>query len=294
MNQAVVEELEKQELIGDLEFLRKLTVMKVLIVDDKRNMVKTIENMLNFICSFKRKSESVFRANDGKEALNILMGQPPKQKSHIDMVLLDWNMPKLPGIEVIRTIRTSELSFVKDIPVIMITGESRMNDVNDAMFAGVDNYLLKPFVLEDLRRRMNPILRQYWSGFKMRRAADRRSETRYPAEVLRMKVEVAILNGSVRIADVINISEHGVRLEMDTPERFEIKSVAFQIYDKSGGFENRNNCVSLMPDIKGTPKRIQISVWFKFGFEDVGIHENWLKWLNAVKGKYIDFRSQQV
>ncbi|MBI5179224.1 MAG: response regulator, partial [Nitrospinae bacterium] len=157
MSQAAVEKPDKKELIGDLEFLRKLSTMRVLIVDDQKNMIKTIENMLSSICSFKRKGESVMRANDGREALDILI----ERRSHVDLVLLDWNMPQLPGIEVIRTIRTSEFSSVKDLPVIMITGESRLADVNDALYAGVDNYLLKPFVLDDMRTRMNPLLRHH-------------------------------------------------------------------------------------------------------------------------------------
>lgn len=290
MSQAAVEKPDKKELIGDLEFLRKLSTMRVLIVDDQKNMIKTIENMLSSICSFKRKGESVMRANDGREALDILI----ERRSHVDLVLLDWNMPQLPGIEVIRTIRTSEFSSVKDLPVIMITGESRLADVNDALYAGVDNYLLKPFVLDDMRTRMNPLLRHHWSGFKMKRASNRRIETRYPGDSLHMKVEVEFLDGARKTADVINISEHGLRVELDRPESFEVKSVAFANHGQTGEMGNRNNCVSFMPKVEGNPKRVQMSFWFKFGFETEGLKTRWMQWVDTAKEKYLGLRGQQI
>jgi two-component system chemotaxis response regulator CheY len=283
-----------EKLIGDLEFLRSLSMMKVLIADDQKNMVKTIENMLTSICSFKRKSDSILRANDGQEALDILLNQPPKLPHHVDLVLLDWNMPNLPGIEVIRAIRTSEFSFVKDVPVIMITGESRLDDVNEALYAGVDNYLLKPFVLDDMRTRMNPIIRQYWSGIRMKRASNRRNEVRYPADALRMKMQVEFLDGTKKTADVINISDSGARLELDKPEKFEVRSVAFANFGETGEFGNRNNCVSFMPKVEGNPKRIQLSVWFKFGFETEGIKARWNQWVEAAREKYVGYRGQQI
>lgn len=280
--------------LNDLEFLRKLAAMKVLIVDDQKNMVKTIENMLVSICAFKRKSSSVFRAYDGDQALSLIMNQPDALSGHIDLVLLDWNMPKVPGIEVVRAIRNSPKPFIKDLPVIMITGESLARDVNNALYEGVDNYLLKPFVADDMRTRMNPLLRHYWGGQKMRRAKNRRHENRYFADRVKMKVLVEFMNGEERTAVPITISRHGARVEMDTPKKFEVHGLRFETWGKPGAFENRVDCVGFVPDLEGNPPRIGLSLWFKFGFPDGELEKRWSAWVEGARRAELEYRGVLV
>jgi two-component system chemotaxis response regulator CheY len=283
---------KSEKLINDLEFLRKLSAMKVLVVDDQKNMVKTIENMLTGICAFKQKSHSLIRAYDGNEAVSALVNQPAAHTHHVDLVLLDWNMPGMPGIDVIKAIRNSKQEYVKNVPVIMITGESLMRDVNEALYSGVDNYLLKPFVQDNMRVRMVPLLRRYWSGLNIRRAQNRRTETRYPAEALKMKITVEFLDGSKKIANVINISNQSMRAELDRPESFETKCFYFPSMDGDG--DNRCEGVSLVPTIDGSPKRIHLPFLMKYGFESPTAEKRWMEWVAAAKKNYAQFRGNTL
>lgn len=281
--------------MNDLEFLRKLATMKVLIVDDQRNMVKTIENMLTSICAFRRKSQSVLRANDGEEALSIIMSQPDKMDEHIELLLLDWNMPRVPGVEVVRAIRNSDKKHIRDLPIIMITGEALARDVNNALYEGVDNYLLKPFLLDDLRTRMNPILRHYWSGQKLRRAKNRRHEPRYFTDRLKMKAVMEFMNGDEKTCDVVSISKHGARVELDTPKKFEIKALRFAARGLTGGFDNRVECVGLVPEFEGEPPpRVQLSLWFKFGFPSPETGDKWSEWVDDAQKRELEYRGALI
>lgn len=280
--------------LSDLEFLRKLAAMKVLIVDDQKNMVKTIENMLVSICAFRRKTNSVFRAFDGDQALSIIMSQPDALAEHIDLVLLDWNMPKLPGIEVVRAIRNSPKPFINDVPVIMITGESLARDVNNALYEGVDNYLLKPFVADDMRTRMNPLLRHHWAGHQMHRAKNRRHENRYFADRVKMKVMVEFMSGEEQVATPITISMHGTRVEIPTPKKFEVKGLRFETWGGNGGFENHLDCVGLVPDLEGNPAHIGLSLWLKYGFPNEDLEKRWTAWVEESRRAELEYRGVLV
>jgi len=283
--------------MNDLEFLRNLATMKVLIADDQRNMVTTIENMLGSICAFKRKSYSVLRASNGQEALDILLSQPAGVKEHIDLLLLDWNMPKVPGIEVMRTIRNSGLAHVKDIPVIMVTGESDAKDVRNALFEGVDNYLLKPFLLDDLRIRMNPLLRSYWDGAKLRRAKNRRGDVRYPAERLKMKVEMEFADGTKSAAGVVDVSMFGFRAQLAAgkkPANLEVKTLRFPTLGMTGECENTVQSVVSLAETKAETGPVHIAIWFKMGFDNPDVQERWHHWANEARKKEKEYRSQLV
>jgi len=280
--------------MDDLQFLRKLAEMKVLIVDDQRNMVKTLENMLISICAFKRKSESIFRAHDGGEAIKIMLRQPPKMKTYIDLVLLDWNMPRVPGIEVIRAIRGSSHSYISNVPVIMITGEAHRKDVNHAIHEGVDNYMLKPFVVKDLRERMNPLLRAYWSHQPLKRFVNRRKEIRYDVERLRMKMEVEFVDGSKRLANVLTISDHGARIEVDDPAGLKIKSVSFCEHDTVDGYIHKITPVTFSPDEVAGTDRVRVSMSFSKGFDSPETEKQWKTLVEFAKKKDMEFRSQQL
>ncbi len=289
-----IEHYETMSPINDLEFIRKLSTFKVLIVDDHRNMVKTLENMLISICAFKHNSRSVFKAYDGKEAINILTTQPEDQSGYIDLVLLDWNMPITPGIDVVRAVRNSGKAFLNKTPIIMITGESRAKDVSNAIYEGVDNYLLKPFLVDDLRKRMNPLLKQIWSGSKLKRAQNRRSEVRYDTEALKMEVEVEFYNDSRKKTNVVNISEHGLKIYLEMEALNEIKSVYFPAIDDSGRFANKADVVAFLPDEHGQTESRYAYLAFRLGFENKEIQSEWAKWTEAARKKVEDYRGQTL
>jgi two-component system chemotaxis response regulator CheY len=94
-----------------------------------RNIVKNIFLQLKIPCEF-------VEAADGQEALQKLLA------GEIHMVLLDWNMPKLLGIDFLKKVRNIER--FKELPIIMITSESAKYNVIDAIDAGVTDYIVKP------------------------------------------------------------------------------------------------------------------------------------------------------
>ena len=121
--------------------------MRILCVDDVfvvRKLVKTTVDAL--------KGEFL-EASNGKEALDIL----EKHQGKIDLILLDWNMPEMNGIEFLHTVKSNE--NYKYIPVIMITSENEKNKIIEAVQAGVSNYLIKPFSEQDLAKKiMNTVV----------------------------------------------------------------------------------------------------------------------------------------
>jgi len=109
-------------------------VVKILVVDDSRIMQNILKN------SFDEKEAwgktEFLTAPDGEEALKLL------DENTIDILLLDWNMPKLDGLSVLKKLRQSEK--YKSLPIIMITSEAAKYNVIEALKAGVSDYIIKP------------------------------------------------------------------------------------------------------------------------------------------------------
>lgn len=110
--------------------------MKALVVDDSQIMRRIIVSVLK-----KVGVEDVVEASNGAEALDVL-----SKDSSIAIVLLDWNMPVLTGIETLRKIRSTN----KQLPVVMATTESEKERVLEAIKAGANDYLLKPFTPKEI------------------------------------------------------------------------------------------------------------------------------------------------
>ncbi len=113
---------------------------KVLIVDDSAVMRKIIKK--NIADSGMVVSDYI-DAGDGKQALDAV------SKNDIDLILCDWNMPNMSGLEFVKTLRS--LNLPKKIPVIMITTEGSDVKVNEAKESGADGYLTKPFTPDQIR-----------------------------------------------------------------------------------------------------------------------------------------------
>jgi two-component system chemotaxis response regulator CheY len=111
--------------------------MKVLVVDDSAIMRKVIEQILEMLGH-----ESVPAAN-GLDAFERL-----KEHSDVRLILLDWNMPEMNGIEFLRAVK--DKPELAEIPVIMLTTESERRKMIEAIEAGAKHYLTKPFQPETL------------------------------------------------------------------------------------------------------------------------------------------------
>ena len=117
----------------------------VLVVDDYQTMVRIIRNLLKQL-GF----ENVDEAADGREALEKM------KKTKYGLVISDWNMEPMTGDELLREVRADEI--LKPTPFIMVTAESKTENVIAAKKAGVNNYIVKPFNAQTLKAKIASVL----------------------------------------------------------------------------------------------------------------------------------------
>ena len=118
--------------------------MKVLIVDDFATMRRILKNIMKQI-GFS----DITEADNGKNALKAM------KSDKIDLVLCDWNMPEMPGIDVLNTVRAD--SDLKDTPFIMVTAEAQKENILEAVKAGVSSYIVKPFTAETVEEKLQKV-----------------------------------------------------------------------------------------------------------------------------------------
>ncbi|MCA9251884.1 MAG: response regulator [Phycisphaerales bacterium] len=114
--------------------------MKVMLVDDSRTIRNIQKNVLSQLGH-----TDILEAGDGVEALKILEKETP------DLMLVDWNMPNMDGITLVRKVRETN----KRTPIIMCTTEAQKDRVIEAIKAGVNNYVVKPFNVESLSEKID-------------------------------------------------------------------------------------------------------------------------------------------
>ncbi len=117
----------------------------VLVVDDYQTMIRIIRNLLKQL-GF----ENIDEATDGKEALDKMRGKK------YGLVISDWNMEPMTGYELLREVRADEI--LKPTPFIMVTAESKTENVIAAKKAGVNNYIVKPFNAQTLKAKIASVL----------------------------------------------------------------------------------------------------------------------------------------
>lgn len=118
---------------------------RILIVDDSSTMRRVIRSALNSL-GFN----AVEEAPTGAAALEQI------RAGGFDLLISDWAMPKMSGLELLRAVRADAAQG--KLPVLMITGIGEEGDIVDAIAAGVDGYLIKPFKPEDLAEKIQQIL----------------------------------------------------------------------------------------------------------------------------------------
>jgi two-component system, chemotaxis family, chemotaxis protein CheY len=118
--------------------------MDVLVVDDAATMRRIIKGLLHEL-GFKNMREAV----DGSTAIEEL------KRKKADLVVSDWNMPVMTGLDMLKAIRSDEA--LKSVPVLMVTAEAKKENILEAVKAGVNNYVVKPFNAKTLEEKLNKI-----------------------------------------------------------------------------------------------------------------------------------------
>jgi two-component system chemotaxis response regulator CheY len=121
------------------------TAIKYLVVDDFSTMRRIVKNLLQELGY-----QNIQEADDGKTAWPML------QTGSFDFVITDWNMPLMPGLELLKAIRADEK--LKSLPVLMVTAEAKREQIVEAVQAGVSGYVVKPFTAETLKQKLDKIL----------------------------------------------------------------------------------------------------------------------------------------
>ncbi|MCC5980601.1 MAG: response regulator [Oceanicaulis sp.] len=119
--------------------------MPILVVDDYKTMIRIIRNLLTQI-GF----ENIDEASDGTEAFEKM------KKQKYGLVISDWNMEPMTGYELLQRVRADETT--KNVPFIMVTAESKTENVIAAKKAGVNNYIVKPFNAGTLKAKMVAVI----------------------------------------------------------------------------------------------------------------------------------------
>lgn len=121
---------------------------KILSIDDSSTMRKILKKAVEEI------GYTLVEATDGQNGLEVLA----KELDNLCLILLDWNMPGMNGLEFLQKIK-SNVSFTQ-IPIIMVTTEAEKENVIKALQNGVKNYILKPFTNEELTQKINQCARR--------------------------------------------------------------------------------------------------------------------------------------
>lgn len=118
--------------------------LTVLIVDDQPDTLSLIKNMMSEIGI-----TSIFDADDGQKAMDFINSE----SEVVDIIICDWNMPKMTGVELLRQIRT----VYPDVPFLMVTGRGDMDSVVEAKDSGVTGYIVKPFSAAQLEAKVRAV-----------------------------------------------------------------------------------------------------------------------------------------
>ncbi|MBN2895304.1 MAG: chemotaxis response regulator CheY [Campylobacterales bacterium] len=120
--------------------------MKLVVVDDSSTMRRIIKNTLS-----RLGYNDVLEGEDGVQGWNVLDTNPD-----IGMLITDWNMPEMNGLELVKKVRAD--ARFKDLPIIMVTTEGGKAEVITALKAGVNNYIVKPFTPQVLKEKLGAVL----------------------------------------------------------------------------------------------------------------------------------------
>ena len=121
--------------------------LSILVVDDFSTMRRIVTSAMQ-----KLGFHNIEEAEDGKIAFDKLQQKP------VDLIISDWNMPNMMGIDLLRAVRADEQ--LKDTPFLMVTAEAQKDNVLQAVQAGVSNYIVKPFTVDAIEQKLALIFKK--------------------------------------------------------------------------------------------------------------------------------------
>lgn len=121
--------------------------MRFLIVDDSVTMRRIIANIL-----LRLGYPEVLHASHGREALDRLAAET------VDVVITDWYMPEMNGLDFVKTMRNSPAT--SHIPIVVVTANAASDDIQQALELGVNSYILKPFTVETMKEKIGALISQ--------------------------------------------------------------------------------------------------------------------------------------
>jgi two-component system chemotaxis response regulator CheY len=121
------------------------TALRFLVVDDFSTMRRIVKNFLNDLGY-----NDITEADDGNTALPIL------KQGNIDFLVTDWNMPGMPGLDLLKAVRADPA--LAKLPVLLVTAEAKREQIVEAAQAGVNGYVVKPFTAQTLKEKIEKIL----------------------------------------------------------------------------------------------------------------------------------------
>jgi two-component system chemotaxis response regulator CheY len=119
--------------------------MKILAVDDSATMRRIIKNQLKQVGY-----DQVDEAENGREALTLI------EKGGYDLLITDWNMPEMCGLDLVKEVRKNDAS--RGLPILMVTTVAGKEEIVIALKAGVNNYVVKPFDTATLRTKISQVI----------------------------------------------------------------------------------------------------------------------------------------
>lgn len=122
--------------------------IKILVVDDMMTMRKLVKKSLN-----QMGYTNIEEAADGQLGWAKL-----QEMNDFRLVVSDWNMPNCTGLDLLKRVRAD--NRFKELPFVLLTAESEITQIKEAMAAGVDNYVLKPFTFESLKEKLEQVYKK--------------------------------------------------------------------------------------------------------------------------------------
>ncbi len=217
--------------------------MKILVVDDMTNMRRTIRNMLRYIGY-----EFIDEANDGDACIKKMRDFQP------DFLILDWNMPRMAGIEVVQ--KTREGQQFANIPILMITAEVEESQIAQAAENDIDGYIIKPFVALTLESKIASIL-------------ERRNA---PTEFDKLIQEGISLKNQEEYEKALELLEKALEI---SPKSARVRQFIGETYKKMGNIEKAEE--TLQEAVEINPQYIKVHQSLGDLYQEVGDKEKALE-----------------